>query len=60
MRRGLKIRFSFSPTRMSGEYLRETYEMVTRSTERAIVNAAEAADPANSSRAELARTRSRR
>jgi hypothetical protein len=58
MRRALKIRVSFSPTRMSSEYLRETYELLTGSTERRIVSAPEVPNPAEAGR-EVARVRRR-
>jgi hypothetical protein len=57
MRRHLTIRVSFSPTRMSQEYLRETYEMVTRVSERTIVTASEETKQVDGLRRPMARTR---
>ena len=41
MRRALEIRVAFSPTRLSEEYLRSAYEVVTPLIERAVVSTSE-------------------
>lgn len=37
MRRGLKIRVAFSPTRLSADHLRTVYEVVTPMIERIVI-----------------------
>ena len=60
MRRGLKIRVAFSPTRLSADHLRAVYEVVTPMIERVVIREGDAVATRKRDRGDGVASRQRR